>query len=463
MTEFRRPFERDRESILISADGRSSVPISNPGRAGKGIVAACLPGSMVTVRLEEAHAISKYMVQGYEVLEIRLLAGLESFFDGKSPKLWGLGEPAILERKLLGIISARQIDSDLALKSSQLLKQLASLKEVSFVSGWHSPLEEEALNILLAQGAAIVYCVPKSLYRFVPSAGVKDRVSQGKALLLTHCSPGAKRISRDTSLRRNELVVVLAAALLVLSAPQGSASLKVAKSALRYGKPVMTPEHRLFRDVSGYSFANYERELKADIDLEALRELTERFLQHHHRQVQKKDGLVEFLTPEDLRGPGIDERFTKVTFDRKAAIESPDLTFFALGHPFVDSMLKACGDVSFGGYCTRRYVKNPKVSPRYGYTFNFIVRQRIHRDDHEEFLFALHPIFIGDDGTIDDITAKTCLESYSDSLNRDIQIHLGSDDAFEIAKGRLQKQVKTIWDWEEDVTLLNLALVAVGS
>ena len=118
----------------------------------------------------------------------------------------------------------------------------------------------------------------------------------------------------------------------------------------------------LFRDVSGYSFANYERELKADIDLEALKELTERFLQHHHRQVQKKDGLYEFLTPENLRGPGIDERFTKVTFDRKAAINNPDLTFFALGHPFVDRMLKACGDVKFGGYCTRRRVKKTNVN-----------------------------------------------------------------------------------------------------
>ncbi len=191
------------------------------------------------------------MVQGYEILEIRPPTGIESFFDGKSPKLWGLGEPAILERKLLGIISARQIDSDLALKSSQLLNQLASLKGVSFISGWHSPLEEEALNILLAQGAPIVVCVPKSLNRFIPSAGVKDRVSQGEALLLTHCSPKAKRISRDASLRRNELVVVLAAALLVLSAPQGSASLKLAKSALHHGKPVLTPEHRMNKELLG--------------------------------------------------------------------------------------------------------------------------------------------------------------------------------------------------------------------
>ena len=223
-----------------------------------------------------------------------------------------------------------------------------------------------------------------------------------------------------------------------------------------------TATNSLFRDVSGYSFANYERELKADIDLEALKELTERFLQHCHRQVQKKDGLIEFLTPEDMRGPGIDERFTKVTFDRKAAIDNPDLTFFALGHPFVDGMLKACGDVGFGGYCAKRYIKSLKAAARFGYAFNFIVRQRIHRDDHEEFLFSLHPIFVTDEGTIDDVSAKLSLESYSDSLHREIHVNLGPDDAFEIAKGRLQKEVKTIWDWEEDVSLLNLALVAIG-
>ena len=200
--------------------------------------------------------------------------------------------------------------------------------------------------------------------------------------------------------------------------------------------------------------------MKADIDLEALKELTERFLQHHHRQMQKKDGLYEFLTPEDLRGPGIDERFTKVTFDRKAAIDNPNLTFFALGHPFVDRMLKTCGDVKFGGYCTRRSVKSPNVVIRSGYAFNFIVRQRIHRDDHEEFLFSLHPVFVTDDSTIDDAAAKTSLESYSIPLNSQLKVHFQPDDAFEIAKSRLQTEVKTIWDWEEDVTLLNLALVA---
>lgn len=151
-----------------------------------------------------------------------------------------------------------------------------------------------------------------------------------------------------------------------------------------------------------------------------------------------------------------------MTFDRKAAIDNPNLTFFALGHPFVDSMLKACGDVGFGGHCTKRYVKSSH-SVRCGYAFNFIVRQRIHRDDHEEFLFSLHPVFVAGDSTIDDVAARLSLESYGQPLDDEIIIDLGPDDAFAIAKGRLQKQVKSIWDWEEDVSLLNLALVSFAA
>jgi DNA processing protein len=185
------------------------------------------------------------MVQSSEILEIKPPAGLEGFSRGRPPKLWRVGNPAILNRPLLGIISARHIDSDLALKSSELLIELASLNDLCFVSGWHSPLEEEALHILLAQGASVVFCVPKSLNRFMPSAEVRRGVAQREVLLVTHCSPKAKRISRDAAIRRNELVTGLGAALLILSAPAGSASLTLAKSALRRGKPVFTPEHRM--------------------------------------------------------------------------------------------------------------------------------------------------------------------------------------------------------------------------
>jgi predicted Rossmann fold nucleotide-binding protein DprA/Smf involved in DNA uptake len=189
------------------------------------------------------------VIEGFEICDIEPPASLGAFFDSKSAKIWGLGDSTILDRRLLGVISARQIDSDLALKSSQLLKQLASFREAAFVGGWHSPLEEEALHILLAQTAPVVFCLPKALNRFVPSADIANRVNEGQVLLLTHCSPRAKRISRDASIRRNRLVMGIATALLVLSAPAGSATLNLANSALRRGKPVLTPEHPMNKDL----------------------------------------------------------------------------------------------------------------------------------------------------------------------------------------------------------------------
>ncbi|MPZ76760.1 MAG: DEAD/DEAH box helicase [Deltaproteobacteria bacterium] len=223
----------------------------------------------------------------------------------------------------------------------------------------------------------------------------------------------------------------------------------------------------LFKDVSGYSFPSYERDLKTDVDLEALKDFTERFLQHHHRQVQKKDGLIEFLTPDILRGPGIEDRYSKVTFDRKAAIDNPPLTFLALGHPFVDRMLRFCGDVNFGGYCALKSIENPRVKACKGVHFNFVVRGRIQREDNEEFLFSLHPVFVRDDKTMDEKTAKASIDSYGyppseDICQREIHSNDGADRAFEIAKTYLQGQIgESIWDWDEDVSLLNLAAVVV--
>ncbi|MBI4487690.1 MAG: DNA-processing protein DprA [Deltaproteobacteria bacterium] len=170
-------------------------------------------------------------------------AELQIFFN-KPPRLWCVGDVSLLDNKLLGIVSARRIEPDLALATLELLQQLASL-EITFISGWHSPLEEEALRILLTQPVRIIFCLAKSLNKFLPLPEIKSLLNEGRALVITHCSPKAKRISRDASLRRNHLVIALAKAVLVLSAPDGSASFKLAKAAIGLGKPVFTPEHRV--------------------------------------------------------------------------------------------------------------------------------------------------------------------------------------------------------------------------
>jgi DNA processing protein len=190
-------------------------------------------------------AIENLMIAGCEVHEIRSPQGA----DSKPPKLWCVGDESILQKNLLGIISARRFDADLTWKSVQLLQQLGSLENLAFISGWHSPLEKEAFQVVMRLPASLVICVAKSLQRFAPSEVIKFRLHEGRSLLLTHCSPKAKRISREASLRRNQLVIGLAKALLVLSAPDESSSLALAREAVRAGTPVFTPDHPLNRSL----------------------------------------------------------------------------------------------------------------------------------------------------------------------------------------------------------------------
>ena len=200
------------------------------------------------------------MIQASDISRIVLPAHENRIFKRQPRTVWAIGNAELLGRPLLALISARQIERDLAGMSLQLMEQLAASRNINFISGWHSQLEQECLRILFTEQASLVFCTSKALDRFKPSAALKEMVAQNKALLLTHCTPSAKRVSREASIRRNELVIELAAALLVLSAPEGSASLNLARAALEAHKPVFTLDHHMNRKLLGSSVSVATRE-----------------------------------------------------------------------------------------------------------------------------------------------------------------------------------------------------------
>jgi predicted Rossmann fold nucleotide-binding protein DprA/Smf involved in DNA uptake len=163
-------------------------------------------------------------------------------FGRKPSTLWYLGNTSLLKQPLVGIMSARAGASDLKVRIAELLTQLAGLKAI-FIGGWHSPLEKKSLKILLRESAPTIICLAKSVNRFGFFQELKTLLRQDRLLLLTHCSPNAKRISRNASIRRNHLVAGLANVLLVLAAPERSATFKLALAVIQLGKPVFAPKH----------------------------------------------------------------------------------------------------------------------------------------------------------------------------------------------------------------------------
>lgn len=217
----------------------------------------------------------------------------------------------------------------------------------------------------------------------------------------------------------------------------------------------------LFRDVSSYSFNQYRRELKADLTLADLQRFTQRFMARHRRQIQTRDEFVEFLTPEVLKGFGLPERYRTATFDREVAIRRTDADFLALGHPFIDSMLAYVGSYDFGGLTAIRQIAAKELAGVSGYLFVFVVRRRITREDGDECLFDFCPVFVRDDGAIDE-SAATASVNLAAAETPTQYAPPDAAPAFEVAREHLQKSAD-LWDWAEDVEFLGASWVVFTS
>jgi superfamily II DNA or RNA helicase len=225
----------------------------------------------------------------------------------------------------------------------------------------------------------------------------------------------------------------------------------------------------LFKDISSYSFDSYKRDLASPVGLKDLEEFTTNFLVRERRQVQRKEGFLEFLTPEALQREGLPERYKSATFERAAAIRNPQSEFLAIGHPFVDAMIRHIGEYDFGGHTAVRVIKVPGSeldAVVAGFQFNFTVRRRVAREDGDEHLFDWHTVVVRSDGTIDDKLAEFAAMSYSDDQVLDQAVSaalnevqsLDVNTAFQSARSHLEKQTK-LWDWDEEVDVIGFAKV----
>jgi superfamily II DNA or RNA helicase len=225
----------------------------------------------------------------------------------------------------------------------------------------------------------------------------------------------------------------------------------------------------LFKDISSYSFDSYKRDLASPVGLKDLQVFTLNFLSRERRQVQQKDGFLEFLTPDVLQNEGLPERFRSVTFDRAVAIRSPQAEFLAIGHPFIDAMIHHIGEYEFGGHTAVRVIKTNGFGThdvRSGFQFNFTIRRRVPREDGDEHLFDFHTVVVSSEGQIERSLADSTATEYSQSdypsssvseaLDRLNSIRI--EQAFELAKTHLENQTK-LWDWDEEVDLIGIAKV----
>lgn len=161
-----------------------------------------------------------------------------------------IGDPALLDRKLIALFCSVQCPGDLILKSYDLARALRA-HPVTLIGGFQSPIEKEFLELLLRLPAtqpgraappspSVIICPARGLAKMRIPRSWRDPLSAGRLLLLSTFPDTLRRPTASSAARRNTCVAALSHGILILHAAQGSKTEALCQQALAAAKPVYT-------------------------------------------------------------------------------------------------------------------------------------------------------------------------------------------------------------------------------
>ncbi len=151
-----------------------------------------------------------------------LPASLHQRADGKTQGQWsGVGNPALLDEPLLGLLVSRQCPGSVLLKTLDRVPKWVKENRI-ILSGFHSPLEQQVLRSVLRRKGRVIKLLARGLTEYRALSDEREALKEGRLLVLTACSPEVRRTTRATALERNRLVLALASEVLAPHIAEGS-------------------------------------------------------------------------------------------------------------------------------------------------------------------------------------------------------------------------------------------------
>lgn len=165
-------------------------------------------------------------------------SSLIKYLRDNAPKtITAIGNLDILKNKTLAVFSSAKCPGKIILKTYDLMRDLRG-KGVTVISGFHSPMEQECLNILLKGKQPVIVCPARSIEGMRIKAEFKKPLEDGRLLFISMFTE--KRISSDRSLERNRFVAAIADKIFIPYAAPNSKTEQFCHDLIRWNKPIYT-------------------------------------------------------------------------------------------------------------------------------------------------------------------------------------------------------------------------------
>ncbi len=165
---------------------------------------------------------------------------LKKYLTDSAPEgITVIGNPNILQNRTLALFCSKKCPGSLIIKTYDFMRALRE-NDTTVISGFHSPMERECLNILLKGKQSVIICPARSIKGMRIKSGYKKSLEEGRLLFLSLFNEKQNRISSERADKRNHFIAAIADEIFVPYAAPGSKTEALCKDCIKKGKTVRT-------------------------------------------------------------------------------------------------------------------------------------------------------------------------------------------------------------------------------
>ena len=174
--------------------------------------------------------------------------GLKGYLKTETPAtIWMLGninllpgQNTSLNGELWALFCSSKCPGEIILKAHDLAQTFKE-KGIPTIGGYHSPVEQECLRVLLRGAQPILYCPARSIEKMRLKPAWKDAFAEERLLILS-IFENRHQSTAALANQRNAFVAALADKICIAYAAEDSKTLEFAQMVVTWGKPVFTFE-----------------------------------------------------------------------------------------------------------------------------------------------------------------------------------------------------------------------------
>ena len=174
---------------------------------------------------------------------------LKDYLKTETPEMiWARGNTDVLpgpntslNGDLWALFCSNKCPGEIILKAHDLAQKFKE-KSIPTIGGYHSPIEEECLRVLLRGVQPILLCPARSIEKMQLKPAWKDALTDEQLLILSTFESRHNRSTAALANQRNAFVAALADKICIAHAAEDSKTLAFAQRVLTWGKPVFTFE-----------------------------------------------------------------------------------------------------------------------------------------------------------------------------------------------------------------------------